>query len=69
MAANVEGVPDEPAQATIYDVSCPHCGKGFRDALLVGSAARYQGFKCPHCRLFVPLERTDAAEEADSPAA
>ena len=25
-----------------------------------GRAARYLGFKCPHCRLFVPLQRADA---------
>jgi hypothetical protein len=22
-----------------------------------GSAARYRGFKCPHCKLFVPYDR------------
>jgi len=27
-----------------------------------GSAARYRGFKCPHCKLFVPFAR---AEEQD----
>ena len=27
--------------------------------LLTGPAARYTGFKCPHCRLFVPYERAD----------
>jgi DNA-directed RNA polymerase subunit RPC12/RpoP len=52
-------VADDPAQSTVYDVSCPHCGKQFRDEPLLGSAARYRGFKCPHCRLFVPLERVD----------
>jgi hypothetical protein len=25
-----------------------------------GDAARYHGFKCPHCKLFVPLERATA---------
>ena len=24
-----------------------------------GSASRYRGFKCPHCRLFVPYERAE----------
>jgi hypothetical protein len=61
-AATFARVADEPAQATVYDVSCPHCGKAFREELLSGPAARYQGFKCPHCRLFVPLERV--AEES-----
>jgi transposase-like protein len=55
-------VADQPVQGTVYEVSCPHCGKSFREELLSGPAARYQGFKCPHCRLFVPLERTDVAE-------
>ena len=58
-------VADEPAQATVYEVSCPHCGKAFREELLSGPAARYHGFKCPHCRLFVPLER--ASEEPTKP--
>jgi hypothetical protein len=52
-------VSDESAQATVFEVTCPHCGKPFREELLTGSAARYTGFKCPHCRLFVPKERAD----------
>ena len=64
-AATVTAVADEPAQATVYEVSCPHCGKAFREELLSGPAARYHGFKCPHCRLFVPLER--ASEEPTKP--
>jgi hypothetical protein len=50
-------VADDPAQATVYEVSCPHCGKPFREELLAGPEARFNGFKCPHCRLFVPLAR------------
>ncbi len=50
---------DEPAQATVFDVTCPHCRRAFREELLTGPAARYTGFKCPHCRLFVPYERAD----------
>ena len=46
-----------PAQATVFDVVCPHCRKSFREELLTGPARRYHGFKCPHCRLFVPFER------------
>ena len=45
------------AQAAVYDVTCPHCGKHFRKELITGPAERYNGFKCPHCRLFVPFER------------
>jgi DNA-directed RNA polymerase subunit RPC12/RpoP len=60
-------VADVPAQATVYDVVCPHCGKSFREELLTGPAQRYHGFKCPHCRLFVPFERVeqDAAQPVD----
>ena len=33
-------------------------------------AARYLGFKCPHCKLFVPLQRaTDAGMSRDPEAA
>jgi DNA-directed RNA polymerase subunit RPC12/RpoP len=39
-------------------VVCPHCGKEFEAELLVASGAPdSRGFKCPHCRLFVPEER------------
>jgi DNA-directed RNA polymerase subunit RPC12/RpoP len=48
-----EGAPSE--QAT--DLVCPHCKKAFSANLLDGSAERYRGFKCPHCRLFVPAAR------------
>jgi phage FluMu protein Com len=41
-------------QATGYEVECPHCHKHFTAPLIEGSAARYRGFKCPHCKLFVP---------------
>jgi len=39
------------------EIVCPHCRKTFRADLLEGGAERYRGFKCPHCRLFVPAER------------
>ena len=40
------------------EVECPHCHKTFEAAPIEGGdAARYQGFKCPHCKLFVPLAR------------
>jgi phage FluMu protein Com len=41
---------------------CPHCNKRFEANLLSGGSDRYQGFKCPHCRLFVAYAR---AEEQD----
>jgi DNA-directed RNA polymerase subunit RPC12/RpoP len=38
-------------------IVCPHCKKSFTAPLLAGAAERYRGFKCPHCRLFVPAAR------------
>ena len=49
--------------AETTEIVCPHCKKTFRGELLSGSAERYRGFKCPHCKLFVPVERTDVEEE------
>ena len=50
-------------QASGFEVECPHCHKPFTAPIIEGSAERYRGFKCPHCKLFVPAERTDAEEE------
>ena len=47
-------------QTTGYEVACPHCHKPFTAPLIEGSAERYRGFKCPHCRLFVPATRIKA---------
>ena len=53
----------------LYKVTCPHCSKEFEAGLLIASSAPGpRGFKCPHCRLFVPLERA-ASAESDAPAA
>ena len=52
---------ESPAETGSYEVTCPHCGKDFKAELMPGSAARYNGFKCPHCRLFVPQERAESA--------
>jgi hypothetical protein len=41
-----------------FEVECPHCHRSFAaEPIRGGRAARYRGFKCPHCRLFVPLDR------------
>ena len=57
------GVTDET-----FDVECPHCHKGFRaEPIEGGRASRYLGFKCPHCRLFVPLERAADGELTRDP--
>ena len=47
--------PDERVE-----IRCPHCKKPFSADLMAGSAERYRGFKCPHCRLFVLAARTNA---------
>ena len=53
-----------------FEVECPHCGKTFdAEPLEGGRAARYRGFKCPHCKLFVPLQRvadTGLSRDTDS---
>jgi phage FluMu protein Com len=43
--------------STGFDVECPHCHKQFTAEAMEGSAARYHGFKCPHCKLVVPYQR------------
>jgi phage FluMu protein Com len=52
----------ETKQEAVFEVECPHCHKPFEAELLEGSAARYRGFKCPHCKLFVPYERVETHE-------
>ena len=41
--------------------SCPHCHKPFSAELIAGGRARHRGFKCPHCKLFVPESRAEDA--------
>lgn len=48
-----------------YEVVCPHCEKTFEAPLLSGSADRYQGFKCPNCRLFVAFTRADEQDRVE----
>jgi hypothetical protein len=55
-------MPDAVGNGNAYDVVCPHCKKPFRGELIPGAAPRYEGFKCPHCRLFSPFERVGADE-------
>ena len=50
----------ETTAESSYEVVCPHCKKEFEAELLVSSGtAGPRGFKCPHCRLFVPFERAN----------
>jgi DNA-directed RNA polymerase subunit RPC12/RpoP len=46
-------------------VLCPHCKKPF-DGELLAEGSRHEGFKCPHCRLFVPVERASGASDEPS---
>jgi DNA-directed RNA polymerase subunit RPC12/RpoP len=55
-------VADEERAEETTEVVCPHCKKTFTAGLMAGDAERYRGYKCPHCRLFVPFAR---AEERD----
>jgi hypothetical protein len=58
---------ESPASGAPFEVVCPHCKKPFQAELLGGSDERQRGFKCPHCRLFVPFERADEASIATPP--
>jgi hypothetical protein len=49
-----------------FEIVCPQCKKKFTGELIEGAAARYRGFKCPHCKLFVPAERVEP-EESPTP--
>ena len=50
----------------VYEVVCPHCAKSFESQPLAGASPRHQGFKCPHCRLFVAYDRVEELERVDS---
>jgi len=49
-----------------FAVTCPHCKKPFEAQLIDGGTPPHRGFKCPHCRLFIPYER---ASGDDAPVA
>ena len=51
---------DAPAGTTNVS-SCPHCHKPFAAELIAGGTERHRGFKCPHCKLFVPASRAEDA--------
>ncbi len=51
---------EAPLPNDTVEVVCPHCKKPFEAELMRGGAERYRGFKCPHCRLFVPAKRAEA---------
>jgi transposase-like protein len=49
----------------VFDVECPHCHKRFQAELIAGASPRHQGFKCPHCKLFVAFERASEQAQAE----
>lgn len=49
----------EPQPEQSSEVVCPHCKKPFEAELLSDENGRQQGYKCPHCRLFVSLKRAN----------
>ncbi|MDX6510934.1 MAG: hypothetical protein QOE36_438 [Gaiellaceae bacterium] len=53
---------DRPVPDAAYEVECPHCHKPFVGEVL-GGGLRHRGFKCPHCKLYVPYDRADAERE------
>jgi transposase-like protein len=55
-----------PSSRDLYTVVCPHCDKEFESELLTGEADRHQGFKCPHCRLFVAYSRVEEQEPEEA---
>ena len=49
--------PSGAAQVT----TCPHCHKPFAGELIARGPERHRGFKCPHCKLFIPQSRVEDA--------
>jgi DNA-directed RNA polymerase subunit RPC12/RpoP len=47
----------------VQEVICVHCGKSFR-AEVLSPDTEQAGFKCPHCKLFMPLERVEENDAA-----
>jgi DNA-directed RNA polymerase subunit RPC12/RpoP len=64
--------PPMAAEQDELDVVCVHCRKPFRSEILAPNTEQ-AGFKCPHCRLYMPLDRAETddagpATPADAPA-
>jgi len=53
------------SNVSAHAILCPHCKKTF-DGELLAEGSRHEGFKCPHCRLFVPAERANGSDGASS---
>jgi transposase-like protein len=48
-------------QSSTTEITCPHCHRPFAAELIAGGPERHRGFKCPHCKLFVPESRAEDA--------
>jgi hypothetical protein len=46
-----------PAETGTHEVVCPTARRAFTAELIAGQTERHRGFKCPHCKLFVPADR------------
>ena len=57
----------DAAAENAQTASCPHCHKPFSAELIAGGVERHRGFKCPHCKLFVPESRAEESEAEDAP--
>ena len=55
------GMAGDAGVDTTQMTSCPHCRKPFEAELIEGGLERHRGFKCPHCKLFVPESRVEDA--------
>jgi hypothetical protein len=44
--------------SAVDNATCVHCGKAFH-AEVLGPESEQAGVKCPHCKLFMPLERVE----------
>jgi hypothetical protein len=60
-------VTESHEQPERFEGVCPHCRKPFVAELLARPSARHRGFKCPHCKLFVPRERSEGDLGAPAP--
>ena len=46
----------------VDELICLHCGKPFH-AEILGPETEQAGVKCPHCNLFMPLQRVEESDE------
>jgi DNA-directed RNA polymerase subunit RPC12/RpoP len=58
-AAGSVGFVDGQPEAAAQEIVCPHCKHSFEPREPIGIGDERQGYKCPHCRLFVALERAE----------